>query len=143
MSHKIPKSLSAYKFPISEHGSMFFATKGAKVKKATFEVNGSTLSVIIPVYDSNMKNKEYSEPYDLKFFGDKPFHRSLLKDCEVVITLYTHETIPSIMFGYLPDATTWNDVPGDIYIDEVTVGSNNGPRNLKLAYKVNECGYVG
>jgi hypothetical protein len=52
------------------------------------------------------------------------------------------ELVPSLMFGSLPQAITWDYIESEKFIEEVVAGSNNGPRTLKLQYSRSGCGYI-
>lgn len=137
------KKLNSCKFSVTDNGSLYFRALNAKVEKATIDVNGTVLSIINPEYQVD---HDIKEPVDLKFFGDKAFHRSLVYACNVNVILYTEEGTPSLMFGSTQEPVSWDTIHGtdndDIYVEEVTVGSLNGPKTLKLCYTKNGCGYI-
>jgi hypothetical protein len=145
MSTQEEKKLDSYKFPINDIESLYFRAVGAKVEKATLDVNDAILSIIIPEYPIGYDMKE---PIDIKFFGNKPFHRALVQDCKVNVTLYTEEDIPSLMFGVCNESITWESIhkltpeSKNSFTEEVVAGSLNGPRTLKLHYSRNGCGYL-
>jgi len=144
MSTQEEKKLAVYKFPINDIESLYFRAVGTKVEKATLDVNDVVLSIILPKY---APNHDMKEPIDIEFFGDKPFHRALVQDCKVNVTLYVEEDIPSLMFGICNESITWENIhkltpENRDYTEEVVAGSLNGPRTLKLRYSRNGCGYL-
>jgi hypothetical protein len=140
-----------YKFTINEIGKLTFATKGAKILKAVLTVNNTTLSILKPEYDNKWTSEIINE---LKFFGPGKFlHTSLLREpnstSDINVTLICagdNESFPSLVIGECSNKVTWKDFPSGEFIENVTVGSNSGEKNLKLGYFRTEigglCGFV-
>ena len=146
---KNEKAETPTKFTVNQQGSLMFRCTGAKVIKATLEVNGVILSLLQPTYGPNWKSEDL---IDLPFFGPgKALHRALISDMPVFVTL-VHEAegnqtrYPSLSIGAWDNSLTWEKVNDGKYEENVSAGSATGPRELTLAYYKSEsggiCGYI-
>lgn len=127
------EELTPYIFPIKDSGSLSFCVDDTEIKKATLMVNDITLSIIYPTKGEKTTN--------LDFFGDKPFHTGLLYKCDIKVTLFTDEGMPSLIIRYNEPEMHWTTA--DLtYIEKVTVGSNSGLVTMDLVYTPSGCGYA-
>jgi hypothetical protein len=126
-------SLKKFQFRINE-GSVFFAAKGAIIKKAILRANNSVLSIIYPATAMG------DECTSLEFFGKEAFHGKLAEKWEVYVELYVEDGIPILIMT--PTSTlTWEKVCNTQYSVEVCAGSSTGPVSKTLIYTPAYGGY--
>lgn len=129
-----PRATIAYPFPLPCDNSAFFAFSGAIVTKAILEANGNVLSVIKPTW-SDVTEDTVIPTTDIDFFNGKPFHAKLAAKWNPKITLFTKDKrVPSLTIKPATTTLDWETVGDNFYIENVTVGSEVGQKNLNLVY---------
>lgn len=106
------RELSAYKFPVHDRESLFFAASGVHVERAEIRINNMLMSTAQIGKGEPMAGPPPTQknPTEIDLFGGNPFHRGLLQ-CDVEITIYTYDNeIPTLMLRYAEPSITWSDI---------------------------------
>jgi len=133
------KLLATISFPITACESVYFATTGAFVEKASLVADGRLLSVIPVAAPPNADNTTRIE---LPFFGTVPFHGALAEKWKAVITLhYRDNYTPTLLTTPAEKNVTWAVVGAGQYNEIVVSGSDLGLAERMLVYMPDTCGF--
>lgn len=133
MSDELPTSTHVYPPPM--HASCELAVCGAYVKRAyLYAATGADqrlLAVASPDYGREVSQEMIeagnAPQAPLDFYRGRPVHFGLMKDWGISVVLEAYgEKPPYLMGAETVESLTWDTIGGDVYRENVCVGSDSG-----------------
>jgi hypothetical protein len=130
MSNRSDREPTTYRIPVISREDVMLAATGARVTRATLQVDGNAISVLKP--DSESVNEK--SIIELNFLGSAPLRTGLIKERSAMVLLQTvDDKIPSLMMHSV-GATTYESLGADNFIEDVIVGTLAGVKKNRIIY---------